>query len=158
MNKVFRWSLFLVVGIVVGFMASLLFNNDKQVATTEPPPQTETATSETAISEPAEATESAGQNQTAETAQPNLADHTDNILVQKGCIACHAVSPIGAKGNGTAPDLAIAYDDVKNRFGKSLEEFLAEPEGTMQPVLEKTPLTDEEKQKIISTIKEYSEQ
>jgi cytochrome c551/c552 len=146
-----------VVGIVVGFMGSLLFNNDEQVATTEPPPQTETATTETTeTTVPEKATESAGQ--TAETGQPNLADHTDNILVQKGCIACHAVSPIGAKGNGTAPDLAIAYEDVKNRFGKSLEEFLAEPEGTMQPVLENTPLTDDEKQKIISTIKEFSEQ
>ena len=157
MNKAFRWTLFLVVGIVVGFMGSLLFNNDEQVATTEPPPQTETATTETTeTTVPEKATESAGQ--TAETGQPNLADHTDNILVQKGCIACHAVSPIGAKGNGTAPDLAIAYEDVKNRFGKSLEEFLAEPEGTMQPVLENTPLTDDEKQKIISTIKEFSEQ
>lgn len=156
MNKAFRWTLFLVVGIVVGFMGSLLFNNDEQLATTEPPPQTETATTEsTETTVPEKATESAGQ--TAETGQPNLADHTDNILVQKGCIACHAVSPIGAKGNGTAPDLAIAYDDVKNRFGKSLEEFLAEPEGTMQPVLENTPLTDDEKQKIISTIKEFSE-
>ncbi|HHW37703.1 MAG TPA: hypothetical protein GXX18_10765 [Bacillales bacterium] len=142
MNKAFRWTLFLVVGIVVGFMASLLFiNNDKQVATTEPSPQTETVTS----TEPAEPA-------------PNLAEHTDNILVQKGCIACHAVSPIGVKGNGTAPDLAIAYDDVKNRFGKSLEEFLAEPEGTMSAVFETSPLTDEEKEKVISIVKEYSEQ
>ncbi|MEC1727469.1 hypothetical protein P9233_23275, partial [Schinkia azotoformans] len=78
--------------------------------------------------------------------------------VQKGCIACHAVSPIGAKGNGTAPDLAIAYDDVKNRFGKSLEEFLEEPEGTMSAVFGTSPLTDEEKEKVISIVKEYSEQ
>ncbi|MEC1718179.1 hypothetical protein [Schinkia azotoformans] len=153
MNKTFRWILFLVVGIVVGFMVSLLFNNDKQVATTEPPPQTESANS----SEAAEATDKTAE-QTTETAQPNLAEHTDNILVQKGCIGCHAVSPIGAKGNGTAPDLAIAYDDVKNRFGKSLEEFLEEPEGTMSAVFGTSPLTDEEKEKVISIVKEYSKQ
>lgn len=154
MNKTFQWILFLGIGLVLGFMGSLLFNNDKQVATTEPPPQTETATT----TEQADTPDSAGQTQTAETAQPNLAEHTDNILVQKGCIACHAVSPIGAKGNGTAPDLAIAYDDVKKRFGKSLEEFLAEPEGTMSAVFGTSPLTDEEKKKVISIVKEYSEQ
>lgn len=154
MNKIFRWTLFLVVGIVVGFMASLLFNNDKQVATTEPPPQTETAAS----TEQTDTTESEGQTQTTEAAQPNLAEHTDNILVQKGCIACHAVSPIGAKGNGTAPDLAIAYDDVNKRFGKSLEEFLNEPEGTMSAVFGSSPLSDDEKAKVIAVLKEYNGQ
>lgn len=153
MNKVFRWTLFLVVGIVVGFMASLLFINNEEATTNEPPPQTETATS-TEPAKPADTTGSA--EQTTDAGQPNLAEHTDNILFKKGCIACHAVSPIGNKGNGTAPDLAIAYDDVNNRFGKSLEKFLEEPEGTMSAVFSQSPLTDEEKQEVISLLKEYS--
>jgi len=138
-NKTFQWILFLVIGVVLGFMASLLFNNDDQSATNEPPPQT--------VEEKATANESA--------APAPATGNEDNILVQKGCIQCHAVSPLGEKGNGTAPDLAIAYDDVTKRFGKSLEKFLAEPEGTMSAVLSQSPLTDEEKEKVISLIKDY---
>ncbi|HHY72297.1 MAG TPA: hypothetical protein GX497_03550, partial [Bacillus bacterium] len=87
MNKTFQWILFLVIGVVLGFMGSLLFNGGEKTST-EPPLQTETATS-TKPAEPTEPTDTAGNN--ADTEQPNLAEHTDNVLFKKGCIACHAV-------------------------------------------------------------------
>ncbi|WP_458414166.1 hypothetical protein ACNQFZ_04530 [Schinkia sp. CFF1] len=157
MNKGLRWTLFLVIGIVIGFMGSLLFNNGEQSATKEPPPQT--AEEKAAPADTTEKSSATAQTSDAEsgTAAAPAAGKADNILVQKGCIQCHAVSPLGEKGNGTAPDLAIAYDDVTKRFGKSLEEFLNAPEGTMSAVLGSSPLTDDEKEKVISLIKGYGE-
>ncbi|WP_017754178.1 hypothetical protein [Calidifontibacillus oryziterrae] len=147
MNNVLRWIIFLVIGVVLGFMVSLLFNNTDQVATTEQQPQ--------AVEETVPGQSSSSEIASEETENPS--GNEDNILVQKGCIQCHDVSPLGIKGNGTGPDLAIAYDDVKNRFGKSLEEFLAEPEGTMSAVFSQTPLNDDEKQAVLSLIKDYGE-
>ena len=148
MNKTFQWILFLVIGVVLGFMVSLLFNNGDDTASTEPAPQP--------VEEAAQPAADSNSEEEKSDSTGNAAA-ADNILVQKGCIQCHAVSPIGEKGNGTAPDLAIAYDDVTKRFGKSLEEFLDAPEGTMSAILSASPLTDDEKQKVISLIKEYGE-
>lgn len=150
MNNTFKWVTFLVIGVVLGFMFSLLFNNGDDVASKAPPAQPVEEVAST--DEPKVSTENAKiENSTAS----NIAD---NILVRKGCVACHAVSPLEMKGNGTGPDLAIAYEDVTKRFGKSLEEFLNEPEGTMSAILSASPLAEEEKQEIISLLKEYSGQ
>ncbi|WP_374724254.1 hypothetical protein [Calidifontibacillus erzurumensis] len=151
MNNVLRWISFLVIGIVLGFIGSLLFNSGDQSKATEPPPQ--------AVQEQSANNETTrGDVENKELENTAATENEDNILVQKGCIQCHAVSPIGNKGNGTAPDLAIAYEDTKNRFGKTLEEFLEEPEGTMSAIFSQSPLTDEEKQEVIRLLKEYSEQ
>lgn len=68
-------------------------------------------------------------------------------FVQRGCLACHAVSVYGVKPfTPIGPDLSIAVDDVRTRFGRSLEEFLKEPQGTMQMVLgQLIKLSDAEK-------------
>ena len=68
-------------------------------------------------------------------------------FVRTGCFACHAVSVYDIKSlSPVGPDLALAVTDVKSRFGRSLEEFLAEPQGTMQMVLTQLiKLTPEEK-------------
>ena len=44
------------------------------------------------------------------------------------------------------PNLSNAVDDVRTRFGRSLEEFWKEPQGTMQMVLSQLiVLTPEQK-------------
>jgi cytochrome c1 len=57
-------------------------------------------------------------------------------FVRNGCFSCHAVSVFEVKGlTPIGPDLSNAVDDVKTRFGRTLEEFWKEPQGTMQMVL-----------------------
>lgn len=57
-------------------------------------------------------------------------------FVKTGCVACHSVSVYDVTAlSPVGPDLALAVDDVKTRFGRSLEDFLKEPQGTMQMVL-----------------------
>ena len=54
----------------------------------------------------------------------------------KGCPQCHSISALGVKSPAeVGPDLTLAYEDVQTRFGMSLEQFLANPTGTMQVVL-----------------------
>ena len=56
--------------------------------------------------------------------------------------------------NRIGPDLSDAVVDVERRFGKTLEEFLNNPTGTMSIVLAtRIPLTNEEKRKAIETLK-----
>ena len=52
------------------------------------------------------------------------------------------------------PDLAMAYTDVQSRFGKTLEDFLKNPTGTMAMVLStQIHLTDTEKADITQKLK-----
>lgn len=69
----------------------------------------------------------------------------EEIFLQKGCTQCHEVGYYGMAGGVTGPDLSIAYGDVPSRFGKTLEEFLWEPEGTMAEMFARMDITDEEK-------------
>ena len=57
-------------------------------------------------------------------------------FVRTGCFACHPVSVYGVKSlSPVGPDLAMAVNDVQSRFGRTLEDFWKEPQGTMQMVL-----------------------
>ena len=59
------------------------------------------------------------------------------LFVQKGCPQCHTISALGVKSPAEiGPDLTFAYSDVQSRFNMKLEEFLKNPTGTMQVVLE----------------------
>ena len=63
-------------------------------------------------------------------------DGPAKFFVQRGCIACHNISIHDIKGLTTiGPDLSIAVEDVKTRFGRTVEDFLDKPQGTMQMVL-----------------------
>lgn len=54
-----------------------------------------------------------------------------------------------------APDLSIAVQDVPQRFGKSLEDFLREPTGTMAMVLSsRIVLTDGDRAIAIAKLEE----
>ena len=66
---------------------------------------------------------------------------------QTGCTDCHAIAAyrifnLAAIG----PDLSQAVEDVPRRFGRSLDEFLQAPTGTMSMVLStRIPLTLEQR-------------
>jgi cytochrome c2 len=70
-----------------------------------------------------------------------------SFFVKKNCFVCHSVTTLGIDAAAQiGPDLAIAVEDVQSRFGRTLEDFLAKPTGTMEVVLSTMiTLTDEEK-------------
>jgi len=58
------------------------------------------------------------------------------FFVRKGCFICHDVSSLGIESAAKiGPDLSIAVSDVQARFGRTLEDFLKSPTGTMAVVL-----------------------
>lgn len=77
------------------------------------------------------------------------------FFVRKGCFICHSVNTLGIESaSKIGPDLSEAVTDVQSRFGKTLEDFLANPTGTMAVVLStQIQLTDEEKLEAIAKLK-----
>jgi len=75
---------------------------------------------------------------------------------QTGCTSCHSIGVyhlwnIAASG----PDLSVAVEDVPKRFGRSLEDFLHAPTGTMAMVLStRIPLTAAERDLAIEKLEE----
>ena len=75
---------------------------------------------------------------------------------QTGCTDCHSISAyrmwnLAAQG----PDLSLAVEDVPKRFGRSLEDFLHAPTGTMAMVLSsRIPLTAAERDIAITKLHE----
>jgi cytochrome c551/c552 len=57
-------------------------------------------------------------------------------FVKTGCFVCHSVSAYGVKSPAQiGPDLSTAVEDVQTRFGRTVDDFLDQPTGTMQVVL-----------------------
>jgi len=57
-------------------------------------------------------------------------------FVQTGCFVCHSISAFGVKSPAQiGPDLSTAVEDVQSRFGRTLDDFLKSPTGTMSVVL-----------------------
>lgn len=82
----------------------------------------------------------------------------DNILQAKGCLGCHAVSGLNLDGGATGPDLSQAFNNVEDKHGKPLAEFLKEPtSAVMSSVIGGNPLTDEEINQIIEALKKAAE-
>lgn len=75
---------------------------------------------------------------------------------QTGCTACHSISVYGIRNlASTAPDLSIAVEDVPRRFGRTLDDFLQAPTGTMAMVLSsRIPLTPDQRALAIDKLKE----
>ena len=76
------------------------------------------------------------------------------FFVRKTCFICHDVSVLGVESaTKIGPDLSIAYADVQSRFGRTLDDFLHNPTGTMAVVLStQIHLTDEELNEAIRTL------
>lgn len=77
------------------------------------------------------------------------------FFVTKGCFTCHSVNSLGVtSASKIGPDLSDAVVDVQRRFGRTLEDFLRAPTGTMAVVLStQIPLTDEEKRLAVEKLK-----
>jgi len=77
------------------------------------------------------------------------------FFVKKNCFVCHSVSTLGIDAAAQiGPDLSIAVTDVQSRFGRTLEDFLAKPTGTMGVVLSTMiTLTDEERKEAIEKLR-----
>lgn len=77
------------------------------------------------------------------------------FFVKKGCFVCHSVDSLGIQSaSKIGPDLSEAVADVQSRFGKTLEDFLANPTGTMSVVLStQIPLTDAERREAVEKLK-----
>lgn len=75
---------------------------------------------------------------------------------QTGCTACHSISAYGIWNMAAmGPDLSVAVEDVPKRFGRSLEDFLHAPTGTMAMVLSsRIPLTDADRDVAIARLHE----
>jgi cytochrome c2 len=70
------------------------------------------------------------------------------FFVEKTCFVCHDVSSLGiVSATKIGPDLAMAEEDVPRRFGRSLEDFLQNPSGTMSVVLSKQIILTPEERK-----------
>ncbi len=70
------------------------------------------------------------------------------FFVQKNCFVCHSVSTLGIEAAAQiGPDLALAVQDVQARFGRTLEDFLEKPTGTMDVVLSTMITLKEEERK-----------
>ena len=81
------------------------------------------------------------------------------FFVEKTCFICHDVSSLGIESaTKIGPDLAIAVEDAPRRFGRTLDDFLMNPSGTMQVVLSKQiQLSPEERREAIRLLKEAHE-
>jgi cytochrome c2 len=85
-------------------------------------------------------------------------------FVQTGCFVCHSLSVYGVKSPAQiGPDLSNAVEDVQSRFGRTIDDFLREPSGTMAVVLSRQiVLTPEQKaiaiEKLREAFKEYQKQ
>jgi cytochrome c2 len=77
------------------------------------------------------------------------------FFVKKTCFICHSVSTLGIESaTNIGPDLANAAADVQARFGRTLDDFLAAPTGTMAVVLStQIHLTSEERAEAIRKLK-----
>lgn len=78
------------------------------------------------------------------------------FFVRKGCFICHDVSAYGVESAAKiGPDLSIAFSDVQSRFGRTLEDFLKAPTGTMAVVLStQIHLTAAERAEAIQKLKD----
>jgi cbb3-type cytochrome oxidase cytochrome c subunit len=57
-------------------------------------------------------------------------------FVKTGCFVCHSISALGVRSPAQiGPDLSTAIEDVQSRFGRTIDDFLREPTGTMAVVL-----------------------
>jgi cytochrome c551/c552 len=77
-------------------------------------------------------------------------------FVEKGCFVCHSISSLGVTSPAQiGPDLSTAVEDTQTRFGKTIDNFLNEPTGTMSVVLSRQiVLTPEEKAVAIEKLRE----
>jgi cbb3-type cytochrome oxidase cytochrome c subunit len=77
-------------------------------------------------------------------------------FVQTGCFVCHSITSLGVVSpSNIGPDLSVAVEDVQARFGRTVDDFLASPTGTMSVVLSRQIiLTPEQKAIAVQKLRE----
>lgn len=77
-------------------------------------------------------------------------------FVKTGCYVCHSLSVFGIFSPAQiGPDLSNAVEDVQSRFGRTIDDFLAAPTGTMSVVLSRQIiLTPEQKAIAVQKLRE----
>jgi cbb3-type cytochrome oxidase cytochrome c subunit len=77
-------------------------------------------------------------------------------FVQTGCFVCHSVEVFGVKSPAQiGPDLSTAVEDTQSRFGRTVDDFLRAPTGTMAVVLSRQiVLTPEQKAVAVEKLRE----
>ena len=77
-------------------------------------------------------------------------------FVKTGCFVCHSISALGVKSPAQiGPDLSTAVEDTQSRFGRTIDDFLREPTGTMAVVLSRQiVLSPEEKAVAVQKLRE----
>jgi cytochrome c2 len=77
-------------------------------------------------------------------------------FVKTGCFVCHSIGALGVKSPAQiGPDLSTAVEDVQTRFGRTVDDFLREPTGTMSVVLSRQiVLTPEQKATAVEKLRE----
>jgi cytochrome c2 len=77
-------------------------------------------------------------------------------FVSTGCFVCHSIKVYGVTSPAQiGPDLSNAVEDVQSRFGRTIDDFLASPTGTMSVVLSRQiVLTPQQKQVAIGKLRE----
>ncbi len=77
-------------------------------------------------------------------------------FVKTGCFVCHSISALGVTSPAQiGPDLSTAVEDVQSRFGRTVDDFLASPTGTMSVVLSRQiVLTSAEKETAVQKLRE----
>jgi cytochrome c2 len=77
-------------------------------------------------------------------------------FVSTGCFVCHSIRVLEVTSPAQiGPDLSNAVEDVQARFGRTIDDFLASPTGTMSVVLSRQiVLTPEQKQIAIGKLRE----
>jgi cbb3-type cytochrome oxidase cytochrome c subunit len=80
-------------------------------------------------------------------------------FVSTGCFVCHSISVFNVRSPAQiGPDLSNAVEDVQKRFGRTIDDFLASPTGTMSVVLSRQiVLTPEQKAVAIQKLREAFE-
>lgn len=70
-------------------------------------------------------------------------------FVKTGCFVCHSVEAFDVKSPAQiGPDLSTAVEDVQKRFGRTIDDFLREPTGTMSVVLSRQIILSPEEKKV----------
>ena len=77
-------------------------------------------------------------------------------FVSTGCFVCHSIKVFGVTSPAQiGPDLSNAVEDVQARFGRTIDDFLASPTGTMSVVLSRQIiLTPQQKQVAIGKLRD----
>lgn len=77
-------------------------------------------------------------------------------FVKTGCFVCHSIQALGVKSPAQiGPDLSTAVEDTQSRFGRTVDDFLKAPTGTMAVVLSRQiVLSPEEKEVAVQKLRE----